>query len=446
MNEIQLQQFNIIKQLAKDRGWELISERYVKNSESLIFKCSEGHIRDITGANFKKGRACAVCNNKCPKVAKERFEQQIKDMGGQIIGDYKNADTGIDCICKNGHYCCPRPSDIKQGQGMCKACVGQCPIEGERTFLERLEELGATIVGQYVNTHTPVDVICKNGHSCIARPSNIKSGEGICLKCAGTCPIESEKGFIEAIVSQGGKIIGKYVNNSTKVECVCKEAHTVFIAPVDAKGNKNMCNMCSGYTLAVSKLRFEKWIEEMGGKVFEEYVTNDTPLDGQCSKGHDIKIYPAYKNLNFIPCLLCKNHTENIIHTFLKSQYKNIKYQAKFKWLVNPETNHKLSFDFIIGNVVIELDGPHHFGKVHYWDSDFEKQFQRDILKMKIATERGFKFIRIYQPDIYLNKFDWKTQIIHSINLLQNTNTLSIWLSYSDKNVYDKHIEALHSV
>jgi hypothetical protein len=115
--------------------------------------------------------------------ASERFYNNIKKLGGTVLGFYKNNKTHIKCLCKNGHNCNVVPYYITQGQGMCKICARRDPKEAEKQFLNVIKELQGVVLGEYTKCKIPVKCMCKNGHICYPFPDNVKRGQGMCSKC-----------------------------------------------------------------------------------------------------------------------------------------------------------------------------------------------------------------------------------------------------------------------
>lgn len=116
-------------------------------------------------------------------------------------------------------------------------------------------------------------------------------------------------------------------------------------------------------------------------------------------------------------CPTCKNKTEKKLLTFLQKYYNNdVKYQPKFDWCKNEDTNKHLPFDFVIEkyNLIIELDGLQHFKQVRNWISP-EKNQDRDIYKMNKAKENNYSLIRILQEDVLFNKIKWEELLLKNI-------------------------------
>ena len=111
-------------------------------------------------------------------MAKQNFLENINNLGRTVIDEYINSHTPVECICKNGHSCNP---SILQGQGMCRICTGTCLETAKQNFYTNIENLSGTVIGEYINSHTPVELICRNGHLINTRPNNINH---MCRMCA----------------------------------------------------------------------------------------------------------------------------------------------------------------------------------------------------------------------------------------------------------------------
>lgn len=227
----------------KQKG--IIVGRYINVNTRVDCICSEGHgCRPIPRRARVKGNICKKCTKICPIEAKNYFMEKIQKMGGIVTGEYINTSTRVECLCPIGHKCYPTPNVIKAGQGMCRRCTGRCPIEAENNFIQNVEKLGGIIIGKYINTHTPVECICANNHKCKAVPGSLRDGLGMCKKCSNVCPEQSEQIFINRIKELGGTIIGEYKNSSTAVECVCINGHNYDAIPAHVKQGYGRCKKC----------------------------------------------------------------------------------------------------------------------------------------------------------------------------------------------------------
>lgn len=245
MNALQQRKFAELKEAVKNRpGWELLSTSYVNNATKLDFKCPNNHIRKMESSNFKNGNGCAICSGCDSNSAKERFEKRVKELGGTLIDDYVNKRTSVRGICIEGHEIIIRPDSVVKGLGICITCVGQDPIISKNKFIERVTELGGKVIGNYKNASTAVSVICTNGHINDVTPANTYQW-GICHKC-GTGRHRLELEFAAKVEQSGGKILSPYINCTTPVAALCKNNHTCYIKACNIMAGFSMCKACNG--------------------------------------------------------------------------------------------------------------------------------------------------------------------------------------------------------
>lgn len=108
-------------------------------------------------------------------------------------------------------------------------------------------------------------------------------------------------------------------------------------------------------------------------------------------------------------CPICRHKTELKLFDWLKDNDYTVKKQILFTWSKNK------IYDFVIKNIIIELDGAQHFEQVSNWQSP-EKTQINDILKNKLALENRYRMIRICQRIVWDDKEDWENQLTNAIN------------------------------
>jgi pyruvate/2-oxoacid:ferredoxin oxidoreductase beta subunit len=86
--------------------------------------------------------------------------------------------------------------------------------------------------------------------------------------------------------------------------------------------------------------------------------------------------------------------------------------------------------------IIIEIDGNQHFEYVKRFKNNYIENQKNDIDKMIKAKKEGYSFIRIYQPDIWFNKIDWKEIILKNLYV---RNIPNICYFSSNDNKYDEH-------
>jgi very-short-patch-repair endonuclease len=108
-------------------------------------------------------------------------------------------------------------------------------------------------------------------------------------------------------------------------------------------------------------------------------------------------------------CPTCKKKTERKLKRLLLDSFPDTSYQHSFDWCRKQKTGKPYVFDFYIPSlkVIIELDGDQHFKQVLNWDSP-EDNRESDVIKMSKANEHGISVIRLYQPEVYSNSWNYE--------------------------------------
>ncbi len=125
-------------------------------------------------------------------------------------------------------------------------------------------------------------------------------------------------------------------------------------------------------------------------------------------------------------CPHCKNKTEKkLLHWFQSNDY-NVDGQVKFDWSKNKKTDRHYTYDFQIGNILIELDGSQHFVQVSNWQSPHITRYN-DRIKEYLATSNGYTVIRILQADVLSDnpKSNWQYLLKRALDI---TNLPAIYL------------------
>ena len=95
---------------------------------------------------------------------KKEYYEKFPDSSVEIIGDYINTQTKIDCTCKKcGHNWTPTPKKLLIGQ-KCPKCARHTKYDTEtflKLFYDKYPNTNVDIVGNYVNYETPIKCVCK---------------------------------------------------------------------------------------------------------------------------------------------------------------------------------------------------------------------------------------------------------------------------------------------
>ena len=110
---------------------------------------------------------------------------------------------------------------------------------------------------------------------------------------------------------------------------------------------------------------------------------------------------------------------------------------------------HRMLYDFIVKItfkskdvfIIMELDGQQHFefckNNIFNRKASYIVRHNRDLYKMRLAIEHNYHFIRLYQPDIWNDTFDWKKDIIDIIEYILLNPEIPITKCISKNNKYE---------
>jgi hypothetical protein len=193
---------------------------YKNNCTPVPLICDQGHTYQATPSWVQQGGGlCGKCAPARTDV-EARFWARVVELRATPApgATYTNSITAVPLICKLGHACSPTPTNVQQGGGICNTCAGQDPATVQAAFWARVAEIGATPApgAVYVDTNTPVPLICTAGHACNPRPGNVQQGDGICVECVASFDRvyllkHASTGAIKVGVSSGGRRVNVHV-------------------------------------------------------------------------------------------------------------------------------------------------------------------------------------------------------------------------------------------
>ena len=131
-------------------------------------------------------------------------------------------------------------------------------------------------------------------------------------------------------------------------------------------------------------------------------------------------------------CPKCRYKTEDKLHNILKEIYPTIESQFKVDWCKNKK---HLPFDFVLLEeiIIVELDGDFHFIQVAKWKTPQHNR-SRDIYKRKCANNNGFSIIRLLQPDVLNDKYDWLQELTNNIDkIVSEKKVQNIYMCKKDE-------------
>lgn len=84
-----------IKNIAKERGGECLSEKYINDMTKMVWKCSENHIWQATPNNIKRGKWCPNCSKGIgERVCRLSFEKIFQKEFNSVRPDWLKNSSG----------------------------------------------------------------------------------------------------------------------------------------------------------------------------------------------------------------------------------------------------------------------------------------------------------------------------------------------------------------
>lgn len=281
MNERQKIYFQKVLDRCSELGWQCLSTYYVDNRTKMKFICNKGHEIEKCWHEFKSG--CSMCSGNSPIKAKKDFFQILQDSGYKLSGEYINNSTKVLLMCLKGHEYKVVPSSFKVGR-RCKKCAGLCPIQAEEQFRIIIDSEKYEIIGDYVDSRTKVECICSLGHRVLINPSSFKIGHR-CIRCARKCPEQAGEEFIQTLEDENYQLLEMYKGYDVRVETICPRGHHYFATAHSFKSGYR-CIKCAGTCPKQAEGKFVNLVEQSGYTLHDRYINDTTKIEIECINGH----------------------------------------------------------------------------------------------------------------------------------------------------------------
>lgn len=221
--------------------------------------------------------------------------------------------------------------------------------------------------------------------------------------------------------------------DADKITVICKIHGDFRIKPTNLIGQAKGCTPCvKAKTGIESRWTNEEFIDMLKkvhvDDLFDyskvDYLGSEKKITVVCKKHGDFDTWPYHhlRGSHKLGCPTCNHTTESFLMTWLQENYdkEHVIHQWTSEKCVNDKTNKRYRYDFIIGNVCIELDGPQHFKNVPCWNITIESALEKDVPKMNKLLNHNMSIIRIKQEDVWYNKIDWQTLLFEAIDMLDD--------------------------
>ncbi len=239
-------------------------------------------------AGIRNGRSgCRYCGiESAAEKRREDPEVAVADMraaGLEPLVDYPGVDTPWRCRCeKCGNEVSPMLGSIRRGQGGCRFCGGNAPVDPAVAAAE-MRAAGLEPLADYPGTGTPWRCRCeKCGNEVSPMLSSIRNGSG-CKICAPNAPVDPAAAAAE-MRAAGLEPLEDYPGARSPWRCRCEKCGNE-VSPIlsNIRRGRGGCKICAPNApvdpaVAVAEMR------AAGLEPLEDYPGTGIPWRCRCEK------------------------------------------------------------------------------------------------------------------------------------------------------------------
>jgi len=218
-----------VKKIAKSKGGECLSNKYINGESYLSFKCNLGHIWKNRANNVIGGQWCKICANKKRRLPLEDMQKIAKEKGGECLStEYINCISKLKWKCKEGHVWEARPHDIKNNNGWCPVCSGHDKYTiNDMIKIARMRN-GKCLSKKYINTKTRLEWQCNKCNSLwLSQPRSIIQGSW-CPSCSSYKSERLSRIYIETVTGKKFPKTKPEWLQGLELDGYCKELKLAF--------------------------------------------------------------------------------------------------------------------------------------------------------------------------------------------------------------------------
>lgn len=162
-----------IRNRFEERGYTLLTTKYINNHMKLDYICDKGHKHSISWINFKKGCGC-TCNSTNTKLKMEYITGQFEDANCVLLStEYINNYTKLDYLCPKGKKHSITWSHFNSGQRC--SCYSNNISKQEREIhlflsdasIDFVSNTKQILVNPLTNSHLELDLYFPNLNKAI---------------------------------------------------------------------------------------------------------------------------------------------------------------------------------------------------------------------------------------------------------------------------------------
>jgi hypothetical protein len=253
--------FEIIKKLVEDEGYELLTNEYKDCHSPLFIKFDCGHIQKTTLHSFLDGHRCEICakrnNAQKRKIPEEMIMNKMNEFGFTFLkfpNGYNNQNSKIEFLCKMGHTNTQWVRTFLNHPD-CKECrrvvMAQSKYHSYEYIKEYVESQECDLVSkEYVGCKDVLEVKFPCGHICSIIWGDFLSGHR-CRICGinkrielSRTPVENIYKFLEENNFKFISFPNGYSGNKSRIIFMCELGHSIETSVSSLLKNK-ACRKCS---------------------------------------------------------------------------------------------------------------------------------------------------------------------------------------------------------
>jgi len=167
--------------LARDHDGEFLSEEFTDTRRKYRWRCKEGHTWEALPFHVIHGHWCPRCAG-VGRGSIEEMRELARQKGGECLSNaYRNSTTKLRWRCGEGHEWEALPGPIKRGT-WCPVCGIKKRADSRRASIDEIRAIalrrgGDCLSNEYVGPHKLLLWRCSEGHEWKASTANVKAGK-----------------------------------------------------------------------------------------------------------------------------------------------------------------------------------------------------------------------------------------------------------------------------
>lgn len=179
-----------LKEFARSKGGECLSDAYQGIQELHEFRCCENHVWVTTASVIKQGGWCPVCKlrvlaDKQRIHSVDSMQKIAEQRGGKFLSaTFNSVNDRYRWVCAANHEWVAAPSDVMKGTWCRKCAVDKSRVTLEIAQSAASQHQGKCLSVEIKDSYSKLKWLCKNGHTWEARLNNVMHSHSWCPQCS----------------------------------------------------------------------------------------------------------------------------------------------------------------------------------------------------------------------------------------------------------------------